>query len=216
MWKDIVERGRPQAKIRRIRIACWKPKVTNTHSEYVIRITFPLQQWLYESASMWRHAYNTSIVIYIVEVISEKLKNCWKHSNRCSQRIRRGYSAYRGTVCSGASVVLKKSKLMNVVVTFAFDRGFKPGRSRRKFSGEKIHSMPSFGGEVKPSAPCGRIAACKKTPAIYVEVGIAGKIGRPFLAQFHPSLTEVSHFAWRGAPLDITGGTKGGAQRAAA
>jgi hypothetical protein len=50
------------------------------------------------------------------------------------------------------------------------------------FSGEKIHSMPSFREEVKPSAPCRRFAACKKTPAIYVEVGTAGKIDRPFLA----------------------------------
>jgi hypothetical protein len=30
------------------------------------------------------------------------------------------------------------------------------------FSGEKIHSMPSFGGEVKPSVPCRRFAACKE------------------------------------------------------
>jgi len=28
------------------------PKTTNTHSEYVIRIDFPLQQWLHESVSM--------------------------------------------------------------------------------------------------------------------------------------------------------------------
>jgi hypothetical protein len=28
-------------------------------------------------------------------------------------------------------------------------RGFKPGRSRRIFQGEKILSTPSFGGEVK-------------------------------------------------------------------
>jgi hypothetical protein len=69
-------------------------------------------------------------------------------------------------------------------------------RSRPKpsdFSGNKIHRMPPFGGEVKPSVPCRRFAACKKTPAIYVEVGIAGKIGWSFLAQFRPSLTEVSH-----------------------
>ena len=32
-------------------------------------------------------------------------------------------------------------------------RGFKPGRSRRIFKGEKILSTPSFGGEVKPSVP---------------------------------------------------------------
>jgi hypothetical protein len=38
-------------------------------------------------------------------------------------------------------------------------RGLKPGRSRRIFSGVKILSMPSFGGEVKPFAPCRRFAA---------------------------------------------------------
>jgi hypothetical protein len=30
--------------------------------------------------------------------------------------------------------------------------------------------MPSFGGEVKPSAPCRRFAACKKNLTISVEV----------------------------------------------
>jgi hypothetical protein len=42
--------------------------------------------------------------------------------------------------------------------------------------------MPSFGGEVKASVPCHKFAAFKKTPAIYVEVEIAGKIDWPFLA----------------------------------
>ena len=41
--------------------------------------------------------------------------------------------------------------------------GFKPGRSRRIFKGEKIRSTPSFGGEVKPSVPCRRFAACKRS-----------------------------------------------------
>jgi hypothetical protein len=31
------------------------------------------------------------------------------------------------------------------------------------FSGEKIHSMSSFGGELKPSVPCRSFAACKRT-----------------------------------------------------
>jgi hypothetical protein len=31
------------------------------------------------------------------------------------------------------------------------------------FSGEKILSIPSFGGEVMPSAPCRSFAACKRT-----------------------------------------------------
>jgi hypothetical protein len=47
-----------------------------------------------------------------------------------------------------------------------------------------------------------------------MEVGIAGQIDRPFLAQFRPLLTEVSHVAWRGAPLEMTGGTTGGVKRA--
>ena len=42
-------------------------------------------------------------------------------------------------------------------------RGFKPGRSRRIFKGEKILSTPCFGGEVKPPVPCRRFAACKRS-----------------------------------------------------
>jgi len=37
-WKNIVERGRPQMTIWRMRIACWIPKVTHAHCEYVILI----------------------------------------------------------------------------------------------------------------------------------------------------------------------------------
>ena len=44
MWKNTVDRGRRQMKIWRMRID-WIPKATNTHSEYVILIAFPLQQW---------------------------------------------------------------------------------------------------------------------------------------------------------------------------
>ena len=38
--------------ILRMLIACWITKATDTRSEYVILIAFPLQQWLYECASM--------------------------------------------------------------------------------------------------------------------------------------------------------------------
>ena len=33
----------------RMSIACWMPKATNTHSEYVIHIAFPVLQLLHES-----------------------------------------------------------------------------------------------------------------------------------------------------------------------
>jgi hypothetical protein len=39
-WKNIVEWGRTQITIWRMRIACWIPKATNTHSEYVHLIAF--------------------------------------------------------------------------------------------------------------------------------------------------------------------------------
>jgi hypothetical protein len=51
MWKNTVDPGRPQMTTWRMRIACWIPKVTHTHSEYVTLIAFPLQQWLRERAS---------------------------------------------------------------------------------------------------------------------------------------------------------------------
>ena len=42
-------------------------------------------------------------------------------------------------------------------------RGFKPGRCRRIYRAKKILSLPSFGGEVKPSVPCRKFTACKRT-----------------------------------------------------
>jgi hypothetical protein len=38
-----------------MRIARWIPNSTNTHSEYVIVIAFPLQQWLHERPSMLQY-----------------------------------------------------------------------------------------------------------------------------------------------------------------
>jgi hypothetical protein len=60
------------------------------------------------------------------------------------------------------------------------DREFEPGRSLWIFRAKKSTACLPWEGKI---------------PAIYVEVGIAGQIDRPFLAQFRPSLTEVSHVA---------------------
>jgi hypothetical protein len=40
----------------RLRIACWIPKATKTHSEYVIIIAFTMQQWLPERALVLSHS----------------------------------------------------------------------------------------------------------------------------------------------------------------
>ena len=62
MWKNIVERDRPQMAIWRMRIACWIPKATDTYSQYVILIAFQLQQWLRESTAILRHTYIARLV----------------------------------------------------------------------------------------------------------------------------------------------------------
>ena len=47
-WKNIAERGRPQIAVWCVHNACLITKVTDTHSEYVIHIAFPLQQRLHK------------------------------------------------------------------------------------------------------------------------------------------------------------------------
>jgi hypothetical protein len=43
-WKNIVDPDRPQLTTWHMHIACWIPEPTNSHSEYVKYIPFPLQQ----------------------------------------------------------------------------------------------------------------------------------------------------------------------------
>jgi len=62
VWKNMVERGRPQMTVWRMRIACWITMATDTHSKYVMPIAFPLQQWLHERASPLRNIYIAFIV----------------------------------------------------------------------------------------------------------------------------------------------------------
>jgi len=63
MWKNMVERGRPQMAIWRTHIACWISKATITHSKYIILIAFPLQQWLHGHASKLGYTYSTLHVL---------------------------------------------------------------------------------------------------------------------------------------------------------
>ena len=66
MWDIMVQPDTPQATIYCGECAlCAKiPKATNTYSECVIHIVFPLEQWLRGRASMLRYKYNTYLVIY--------------------------------------------------------------------------------------------------------------------------------------------------------
>ena len=55
MWKTTALPDNPETTIWRMRIICWVPKATNTHSQYVIITAVPPQQSLQESASMLRY-----------------------------------------------------------------------------------------------------------------------------------------------------------------
>jgi hypothetical protein len=76
MWKNIVERGRPQMTIWRVRIACWILKATDTHSQYVILIYFPLQQWLRERAPMLTLYVRLPLFAVQLSCLSESFRSC--------------------------------------------------------------------------------------------------------------------------------------------
>jgi hypothetical protein len=61
--------------------------------------------------------------------------------------------------------------------------GFEPGLSRRIFQGEKILSMPSFGGEVKPSACKRHLQMAWNSPFVGKITGNFWSIVRPFPAR---------------------------------
>jgi hypothetical protein len=63
--------------------------------------------------------------------------------------------------------------------------------------------MPSFGWEVKPSAPCRSFAACKKNPTVTVEVAI---VWLNLIWHFSPI---VPPFAHRGLSRRLTWSASG-------
>ena len=64
MCKSIIDSDRTQITTWRTRTGCCIPKATDTHSEYVIFTTFPLQQWLYERVAMLRHTHMACLVLF--------------------------------------------------------------------------------------------------------------------------------------------------------
>jgi hypothetical protein len=62
MWKNIVQPDMTQMTVRRMHIACWISKATDTHSEYVIFIALPLQQRLHEHAPVFSYTYIACLV----------------------------------------------------------------------------------------------------------------------------------------------------------
>jgi hypothetical protein len=94
-------------------------------------------------------------------------------------------------------------------------RGFKPGRSRRIFKGENILSTPAFGGKVKPSVPCRRSAACKRSIELcrnWILGQIYRNISRP--QRVPPSATRILSRRWTLRHLaEKVGTSKGGGKQ---
>ena len=59
-----------------MRITSWIPKAANTHSEYVMLIALPLQQWLLEHASMLRYPCIVSLRFYFRHVLLVACVSC--------------------------------------------------------------------------------------------------------------------------------------------
>jgi hypothetical protein len=64
MWRNTVERGRPQTTVSRMNIACWIPKTTRIHTGCEILIAFLLQQCLLDWASKLHYAQIVCLVPY--------------------------------------------------------------------------------------------------------------------------------------------------------
>ena len=57
IWKNTAVPDKPHMTIWCMCVSCCTPKTTHTHSEYVMLIAFPLQQWLHQQASIFLHTY---------------------------------------------------------------------------------------------------------------------------------------------------------------
>jgi hypothetical protein len=73
MWQNTYSQKCYRNIPRRMRYTCWIKKATDTHSEYVILIAFPKQQWLRERVLLLHCPY----IAYLV-IIHYSIMQIWK------------------------------------------------------------------------------------------------------------------------------------------
>jgi hypothetical protein len=73
MWENIVKPDRLQMTIRCMRIACWIPKNTNTHTQFVQHALFSTATMAARAASVLRYKYIACLVCFICETEVEFL-----------------------------------------------------------------------------------------------------------------------------------------------
>jgi hypothetical protein len=67
MWKKYGPVRQATGDNRRMRVACWIDKSTNTHSEFVIPIASALREWMHEHASI----LHLNLLIYVVPLVQQ-------------------------------------------------------------------------------------------------------------------------------------------------
>jgi hypothetical protein len=97
MWKNCLERDRPQMTVSRMRIPCMMPRATNADTGYVMLIAFPLQQWLNERALMLRYTYIACILMTETECVYCPVRAECKRLSRILVKHVAGCSAVLGT-----------------------------------------------------------------------------------------------------------------------
>ena len=139
MRKNEVEPNRPQMKRWRMRIACWLPNSTNTHSKHEMLIAFPLQERFHEHGLMLCYKYTACLVVITIIDFSysffQNISHYKNNSARYHRLIRVGFHI-KYLVChitpwpQSASELYRQSgrrQSANLVPTFA-DRGMSRGQ----------------------------------------------------------------------------------------
>jgi len=66
----MIDPDRPHKNIQWfIHFSCWMPKATGTHSEYILHISVPQQQWLHEHASVSHYMCTACLVVHYIGII---------------------------------------------------------------------------------------------------------------------------------------------------
>ena len=90
MWENTVQPDRPQTALWCTCTACWIPKATSPHSEYVIVLALRLQHWLQECAST-----------FVILTLLVLLKSIYMHENTDECALQMRFISYltENTVC---------------------------------------------------------------------------------------------------------------------
>ena len=88
MWKNIIEPGRLQMTIWCMHIAWWIPMATNTRSEYVILMGFPLRRWLHRRSLVLHRTYIACLVLTEMKSVYCTVHSGYSNKADCASYLR--------------------------------------------------------------------------------------------------------------------------------